>query len=134
MLGGEFSFQISNRLNAWLDGSYFSKSGKLTFSNEKTNMSLVPIGIGLRYLLTQGKLAPYVGVGIKYCLYKEKNIIGEVSSGGLGLAAKIGVLLNVSRKIGFNVHFEYSYCKMKPADFAFNAGGVGIGADVVFTF
>jgi opacity protein-like surface antigen len=134
MYGGELSFTISNSFSVWVDGDYFAKTGSLTFSKDETKLTLVPLGLGLRYQLLPGKISPYIDAGVQYVLYQEKNAIGNVNSGGLGFVGKVGVLLFISNGFGFNILVDYSYCKMKPADFEFNVGGLGIGGGLVFSF
>jgi len=133
MYGGEFSFRIAKSLDLWIGGSYFSKKGNLTYTRDETNLTLIPLGGGLRYRFMSGrKISPYVAAGPEYFLYKESNVLGDVNSGGIGFIGKAGVLIGLAGSFGLEVHAGYSWCKFKPADFEINVGGVEFGAGIFF--
>jgi outer membrane protein W len=132
MSGLEITFNITKGLDAWLDGGYFARTGVLTYTQEETKLMLVPIGAGLRYRILTGKVAPYVGAGARYYMYRESNAIGDVNKGGVGFVGKAGVLISIIQGIGIDLSAGYSWCKMKPADFEFNVGGLELGAGIVF--
>jgi hypothetical protein len=132
MYGGEITFKITKGLDAWLDGGYFARTGVLTYTQEETKLMLVPIGAGLRYRILTGKVVPYVGAGARYYMYRESNVIGDVNKGGVGFVGKAGVLISIIHGIGVDLSAGYSWCKMKPADFEFNVGGLELGAGIVF--
>lgn len=54
-----------------------------------------------------------------------------MSKGGLGYIGKIGSYVKVTGGFLIDLYVNYSYCKMRPADFKINIGeieaGVGIG-------
>jgi opacity protein-like surface antigen len=79
-------------------------------------------------------VSPYIAVGAEYVLYKESNVIGDVSAGGIGFIGTGGLLFQPARFFGIDAHVAYSYCSMKPADFKFDVGGLELGAGVVFIF
>jgi len=132
--GGVISFHLTTSLDLWLDGGYFAKSGSLTFTQEETKLTLIPLGAGLRYRILPGRITPYVDAGARYIIYRETNVIGEVSAGGIGFVGKAGLAIGLSDHFGLDVHAAYSYCSMKPADFEFNVGGLEFGAGLVFSF
>jgi len=132
MYGGEITFNIVKGLDGWLDGGYFARTGVLSYTQEETKLTLVPVGGGLRYRILTGKIAPYIGAGARYCLYMESNVIGKVNDGGVGFVGKAGVLITIVQGIGIDLSAGYSSCKMKPADFEFNVGGIELGASIVF--
>ena len=130
--GGEIAFNLTKGLDLWLDGGYYAKTGSLTYTKEETKLTLIPIGAGVRYRFLPGKLQPYVGAGARYTIFKESNVIGDVSSGGIGFIGKAGLAFFFAKSIGIDVHLAYSVCKMKPKDFEFDVGGLEIGAGLVF--
>lgn len=132
--GGEINIGISKRFDLWIGGSYFSKNGKLTFTQEDTTVSIIPLGLGIRFKLLDGNIKPYVGLGLNYYQYKESNLLGEVSTGGLGFVVKTGGIFKISGGLLADLFFGYSYCRMKPADFEINIGGLEAGIGIGYEF
>lgn len=132
--GGEISFNLTKRLDLWLEGGYFAKTGSLSYTMEETKLTLIPLGTGLRYRILPGNISPYIGAGARYIIYREKNIIGEVKAGGVGFVGKAGLAIALSDHFGFDIQAAYSYCRMQPADFEFNVGGLEFGAGLVVSF
>lgn len=134
MFGAEITVGFGAGLDAWLSGDYFAKTGSLTFTKEETKLTLIPIGVGLRYKFLKGWVKPYLGAGARYYLYKESNIIGTVNKGGIGFLGKLGVNLEFTPSLMFDVFAGYSVCKMKPADFEIGVGGLEFGAGLGYVF
>lgn len=134
MFGGGIAFGLTQRIDGWLEGGYFSKAGSLTYTKEETKLTLIPIGAGLRYRILPGRISPYVGAGARYYLYREENALGGVKNGGIGFVGKIGLAITLSGGLGLDIQAKYSSCKLKPADFSFDVGGFEIGAGVGFSF
>lgn len=134
MYGAEISVGIAGGLEAWLSGDYFNKTGSLTLTKEKTTLTLIPIGAGLKYSFLTGWLQPYLGVGGRYYLYKESNPIGTVNKGGIGFLGKVGADLKFAPNFFLDIFAGYSLCKMKPADFDIEVGGIELGAGLGYAF
>lgn len=132
--GGELSIGVWRELEMWFGGSYFSRTGELTFTKEETKIEIYPIGGGLKYRLSKGILSLYIGAGLNYYQYKESNPLGDVSKGGLGYGGKIGSYVKVTRGLLIDLYVDYSYCKMKPADFEINIGGIEAGIGLGYRF
>lgn len=138
--GLDISKNIWKEMELHLDCKYFSKKGKLTFTQETTKIQLVPLGLSLRYTFLKKKFNLYAGAGLTYVSFEEKNPIGKVRKNQMGFAVKAGVLrrLKTDKKflkaIVVDACINYHYCKMKPADIKFDAGGIdlGIGLGVEF--
>jgi hypothetical protein len=133
--GGELSFALAKGFEVWVGASIFSKKGKTSYTQEETSLSLIPISGGLKLRIMPGKIvSPYIAVGAEYVLYKESNVIGDVSAGGVGFIGKGGLLLQVADFFGIDAHVAYSSCSIKGADFTFDVGGLELGAGLVFIF
>ena len=130
--GAEIAFSLTKGLDLWIDGGYFARTGSLSYTLEVTNLTLIPIGAGLRYRFMTGSVEPYAGAGARYNIYMEKNPIGNVSAGGIGFVGKAGVVLYLAKGIGVDVHIAYSACGMKPVDYNFDVGGFEFGGGIVF--
>lgn len=133
--GGEIGLSVWRNLVLWIGGEYFSKKGKLTYTGEDTELTLVPVGGGFKYIVEAGGiLSFYGGAGVFYCQTEEKNPIDEVSDGGLGYEGMMGSFLRISGKLIIDFFLDYSYCKMKPADYEVNNGGIEAGIGIGYEF
>jgi hypothetical protein len=132
--GAEASIVLWRSIEMWLGGRYYQKMGKLSFTREDTELSIIPLGGGLQYRLSRGRLSFYVGAGLSYYLYKESSLIGEAKKGGLGYGAKVGGCLHVIKGLLVEIFGEYSYCRMNPADFEINIGGIEAGLGLGYRF
>lgn len=131
--GGCMTFNLSDRFDIYFDGSYLQKKGELSYTKEETELSIVPILAGLQYRIKRGSFNPFFGIGAGYFSFKESNVIGEVSKGGIGFQGKAGGLFFFTDRLFFEVTAAYTYCRMKPADFSINIGGfeAGIGVGII---
>ena len=136
MYGSGIAFGLTQRIDGWLEGGYFSKAGSLTYTKEETKLTLIPIGAGLReYRILPGhRFLPHRPRRGRYYLYREENALGGVKTGGVGFVGKIGLAIALSGGLGLDIQAKYSSCKLKPADFSFDVGGFEIGAGVGFSF
>ena len=133
--GAEISFSIVHGIDIWLEGSYFAKTGELSFTKEETKVRIIPVGGGIRFSLPLKKIfSVYGGAGLNYNLYKEENVLGEVSKGSLGFVFKGGVLVSMLKMMAVDAFVGYSYSKMNPADFKVNIGGFKVGLGLGFRF
>jgi len=134
-MGAEVSVEIARRFAVWLGGSYFSRKGELTFTKEETELRIMALGGGIKYIFPAGAGIDIYGAGgVSYYSYNEENVLGEVSKGGLGVVLKAGGLVKIINGIFFDAYINYSYCKMKPADFKINIGGFGAGVGLGYRF
>ncbi len=134
VVGGEISVGIWRNFELWFGGSYFSKKGELTFTREETELEIYPIGGGLKYKLSTGIFDLYAGAGLNYYWYKESNPLGDVSEGGLGCTGKIGSYVRITGGFLIDLYLNYSYCKVKPADFEIDIGGIEAGMGIGYRF
>lgn len=112
---------------------FYSNKGKLTLTEERTRVKLIPLGVNLRYIFLKKKINLYAGVGLTYTQFEEKNPIGTVKQSKPGFTVKIGGFKRIKgfKKIlkifVIGVHINYHYCKMKPAVIEFDVGGADVG-------
>lgn len=111
----------------WAGGSYFQKKGMLTFTKEETELVIFPIGVGIKYRKLFGNISISFEVGLNYLQFKESNPIGDVSKSGLGYIGLLGGSIKLIDSVLLYFYTNYSYCKMTPADFEIDVGGLGVG-------
>ena len=134
MYGAEINIGVWKDLDIWFGGSYLSKKGELTFTKEETKLELLPIGGGVKSRILSGNFALYAGLGLNYYQFKESNPIGDVSEGGLGFVGKIGSYVTIAGGLVLDFYVDYTYCKIKPADFEVNVGGIVAGVGLGYRF
>lgn len=134
MPGLAFHIKILKDFDLELDVNYLFKSGNLTIIEEDTRLSILPIGVGIRYRLLTGKLNLYSVPAIKIFYYRESNLIGVASKWGVGYGFKIGSFIRITKNLFFDFYSEYTYCKMKPDYFKINIGGVNIAWGLIYGF
>jgi hypothetical protein len=134
LFGGSLAFGLTGRLEGWIEGGFFSRIGALSYTKEETKLSLIPFGAGLRYRILPGSISPYVDAGARYYLYRETNSLGEAKTGGVGFVARLGLAIALSGRLGLDVQAGYSSCKLTPADFSIDVGGLAAGAGLTYSF
>lgn len=132
-IGGEVGITLWKGFGVWAGGDYFSKKGELTFTEESTEIQIIPFYAGIRYQFGQEKIAPYLGLGIGYFRFKETNPLGKVEEADVGFIGQVGCLFKVVGSLFFDIKGSYSYCKSKPMDIEADMGGlkaeIGIGVE-----
>ena len=130
--GGEIGIALWKGIDIWAGGDYFTKKGKLTFTEEETELQIMPIYGGIKIRLTRAKISPYIGLGVGYFQYKETNPIGKIEKGDIGYIGQVGCLFKVAGALFFDINGSYSYCKVKPVDIKADLGGLKLGIGLGF--
>lgn len=126
VLGAEARFGRGH-LGLWLEGSYFAGSGELSETAEPTDVKIMAVEGGGLWKIKPGKMSPYIGVGAGYYHFRETNVIGEARQGKVGFCAVAGAILTFGRHMVLDGRLKYNTCRMQPADFAIDIGGLTAG-------
>ena len=131
--GGEIDVSLSGGLGLWAGGHYFSREGKLTFTEEETRIRISPFYGGIRFRFGKGKVLPYVGAGIGLFSFKEENPIGTVSGSAFGYIGQGGLIFRIGRRMFLDLKGSYASSKANPAGIVGQIGGflVGLGVGVL---
>lgn len=133
--GGEFAFGAWESLYVYLSGSYYSRTGELTYTREETKLKIIPLAVGAKYHFNiAGGLNLYAGAGITYNIFKEENPIGEASKNGIGFVINSGLIAYVIEGLFLDGYVNYSYCKVKPENVEVNIGGLEAGLGIGYKF
>ena len=132
--GGEISFAVSKRTSVWAGGDYFSKVGKLGFTEEATKIRIAPLTAGLKYHLALDHLRPYIGAGVAYVQYKEANSIETIEKGAIGLVGRAGLLVMLGPAFFIDLQGTWSTCSVQPLEVKANLGGFSFGLGLGFEF
>jgi opacity protein-like surface antigen len=136
--GGELRIVLppgGRRLALWAEGEYREASGELTFTKEPTKVKVLSGEGGLLFRLSGSRVSPYLGAGAGYYNYEERSeALGVARQGKVGFVGVGGLAIAVTRRLAFDVRAKYSSCKMQPAAFSFDAGGLtgGVGIGIRF--
>ncbi len=131
---GEFTARIFKFIELWLCGNYYKGKGKLPFSMEDTNMTLIGIGGGLKFKAARGAFRPYLGFGPLVYFYEEKNPIGTAKGNKLGFIGHTGFHLSLYKGIFLDFSLSYTNCKVRPQRINANLGGLYGGIGLGFSF
>lgn len=134
MYGGEGTLRLGKHLGVWLGGSIFTKHGELTYTREETKLEIFPVGVGLMGLVSAGRADFYGGAGLVAVHFCEENAIGQVDKAALGFTIKAGTLVRLGDGLVLDLFADYTHCRMRPADIAFNVGGFNAGLGLGFEF
>lgn len=132
--GAEIGITLWKGIGIWAGGDYFTKKGKMTFTEEETELQIIPLYGGIKFRLLKGGISPYIGLGIGYFLFKETNPVGKVEEGDIGYIGQAGFLIKIAGALFFDIKGSYSYCKAKPVDIEADLGGFKVGIGLGFEF
>jgi hypothetical protein len=136
MYGLSLSTAIVSNVNFYLDIKYHSREGELTFSKEKTNLYIVPVNLGLRYIFPFGFINPYLGAGLDFYFYYEENPIGTVLNYTNGYHISGGTYIRFSPSVPvlINIRLKYTWAKAEENNISIQLGGFEYGAGLAFAF
>ena len=134
-LGLEAGIEVAKDISVWAGVDYVHKTGKLTATPDETRVTLIPLGLGVRYEVPVGtKLRFHVGAGVQEVLFKEDNVIGTVNTNALGFIAAAGGVFRLTKAVGIDLFVSWSTCKMKNAGLEFKVGGLDAGGGIEIRF
>lgn len=128
--GGELRIG-KNRIVGWVEGNYRAERGKFTVTKETTDVKVLAIEGGALYRFTPGNLSPYLGAGVGYFSYNEfSTVLPGVKKSQAGFAVLGGLSYVFAKRIVVDGRIKYNSCKMKPADFEIEIGGLTAGIGI----
>ena len=128
MGGGEATLGIFPGLKLWAGGSFITGKGNAGNAvGSRTN--IIPIGGGLKYLLSTGPVRFYGGAGITYVQYKLTAPAGDQNDNTIGYVFKVGAIIKVKGPFVIDIFFESHHGSVNPAGTKIKIGGIlgGIG-------
>lgn len=130
------SAAIISNLNLYLEAKYWQRQGFLTFSKEITTLRLLPISLGVRYIVPLGFFNPYLGAGGDMYFYYEDNPIGTTANRATGYHVLGGAYFRFARSVPvmINLRAKYSWVKAVQSDFTVQLGGLEYSAGLSFAF
>lgn len=132
--GVEIDIELWKRLDLWASVNIFSKQGKLTYTQEPTEVRIIPIEWGLRYRFLSKRISLYTGIGLGYVSLYESNFIGDVNTKKLGYNAGLGGFVSLFHNLIFDVFIRYTWYNVHPASIEVNIGGYDLGVAIGYSF
>lgn len=127
VFGGEFRLG-GKQIAGWLEGNYLSRTGKSSYTKEETKVKIIAIEAGALYRILSGNISPYVAAGVGYYMFDENNsFIGEAKQNKVGFCGAVGASVILAKFLVVDARAKYSTCKMKPADYDIDVGGLTLG-------
>ena len=136
ILGLKLSSALVWNFDFYLELKGLRKTGKLTYTEEKTTLLLIPISLGLRYVLPLGFIQPYIGGGVDFYVFYENNPIGSVFNYVHGTHFLGGLYLRLDKSVPvlLNLQVKYTSATSNINDRKVELGGLEYGAAFVLAF
>jgi len=136
ILGLKLSSALVWNFDFYLELKGLRKTGKLTYTEEKTTLLLIPISLGLRYVQPLGFIQPYIGGGVDFYVFYEDNPIGSVFNYVNGTHFLGGIYLRIDKSVPvlLNLQIKYTSATSNINDRKVELGGLEYGASFVLAF
>lgn len=116
LFGGEITSKACKNLFGWVSGEYFTKTGSSIGEQNHTKITIVPLGIGLKYFFSMKCADLYIGGGVQrtYMHIKDSSpyVIHHISKWGFGSLAKIGAIVKLGDHFFADFFTSYTYTKI----------------------
>jgi hypothetical protein len=131
-----FHAQNPHHFGLSLGYKHFSTEGKTTITQEKTKLSLVPIALGLRYLIKISSFLPWIELGTDYYHYKEGAALRSTQGSAFGYHIAGGFYLEIPRVnfVKLLIYVKHTKCIATEDEIKVNLGGLEWGVGLVFGF
>ena len=136
IIGLALSSTLVWNFDLYLEVKEINRTGKLTFTGEKTTFLLIPISLGVRYVQPLGFVQPYIGGGLDFYLFYENNPIGSVFNYVRGSHILGGTYIQFSKSVPVLLDFRVKYTSATATvnDRQVQLGGLEYGAGFVIAF
>jgi hypothetical protein len=123
-------------IDFYLEAKVFTKKGQLTFTQDPTTFVLLPFSVGFRWRAPLGLIEPFVGAGLDYDVYYEKNDIGTALDYAKGTHILGGISLRPGKNapIALTGRLRYAMVKAEHAGVTIDLGGLEMSASLAFIF
>lgn len=129
---GRLDVRILDFGGVWLEADYYGRTS--TATGETRTIRLIPIEAGLKFIMSRGALAPYVGFGAAYFLFREEKSFTVVSLQAFGVTSTAGILLRLGRSFFLDGFVRYRRLPVDLAVRSFDAGGFHFGGGLSLAF
>ena len=123
-------------LDFYLETKVFAQSGQLSYTQASTKIVLIPFSFGIRYGAPLGIFEPFVGAGLDYYVYYEKNAIGTALDYARGSHVLGGLRINFGKDVplSLSARIKYTSIKATRGSITVDLGGPELTAGLAFVF
>jgi hypothetical protein len=118
----------------WLGADYYGRSASDTVTGGTRTIRLIPIEAGIKFIMSRGALAPYIGFGASYFLFREDTSSTSVRLEAFGLTSIAGFLFRLGRSFFVDGFVRYRRLPVDLAVGSFDAGGFHFGGGLSWAF
>lgn len=113
----------------------FVKKGQSTVTQEKTQLFLMPIVLGFKYLFKAGNFIPWIEIGMDLYKYKESSNIKTTSSSTFGYHIQGGLYFQIPKIefIKLKIYAKHTKATTKENNIEVNLGGLEYGLGLAFS-
>jgi len=125
-----------HHLGLSLGVKHFTKKGKTTVTQESTQLTLIPISLGFRYLLKIKQFLPWVEMGMDYYNYKENAATKATEGWAFGYHVAGGCYFEIP-KVKFmklKIYVKHTKAMAKEDEIKVNLGGFEYSLGLAFGF
>lgn len=141
----ETSVEAWNRIYPWASLGFLYTSGSSEGEGDSTELYMIPIGLGAKYIFDLDWFQPYLGLGMvvaySHIHNQSKYVAQHQSEWGVGGIAKSGFLAYLTKNVFLDIFCDYTYLKVTFDDSGKNTSnrradlsGVYIGGGVGYRF
>lgn len=103
-----------NNWQAWVNVGYFSRRGRSLGLNDRTDIRLLPVSLGMNYtFLPCSCISPYFGLGVSYTTLTIDNHAdinkNHLSKAATGLVLKSGIYADLPCNFFLDLYVDYYY-------------------------
>jgi hypothetical protein len=123
--GADITVPVWRALGLWGGLDYFSRTGKLTYTEEATTIRVLPVFLGLKLQAVSGAVRPYLAGAAGYFSYKETNPIGTASGQRIGFVVQAGLLVRIKGPLALDLSVRMTSCQTKAEEPDVSAAKIG---------
>ena len=114
----------------------FTKKGKLTFTEETTTFLLIPLSLGVRYVLPGSVLRPFAGGGADFYFYYENNPIATTMNVVSGYHLLGGLYIQFGKDSPLRLFGSAKYTRLtaREGEIQVELGGLEYGGGITIVF
>jgi hypothetical protein len=114
----------------------FYKTGALTYTREETKFLLLPLSLGLRFVLPGSYVLPYAGGGVDFLFYYETNPIAKTMNIAKGYHLLAGIYLQFGENSPLRLNAKVKYTRSRTTEdgVEIELGGMEYGGGIAIVF
>jgi len=138
--GLSFLFPLGDQedIGIALDGSYVSKTGQTTVTQEDVKIRFLPFSLSVFYQRDFGAVIPYAGLGLDYFSYNEtlpvEWDVPDVTGSLIGYSFLVGTHIKIMPALMAKLYIRYHVAKKTEEEIEVNLSGTELGIGLIYYF